>query len=144
MVAETLRVLRSRVAPGVTTAELDGCAAKVFADHGARSGPVLTYGYPGSVCISVDEEVVHGVPGHRRLTEGELVSLDVAAELDGYRVKASRPSHRRGASTTTSSPARPARVAPVPPDDLTRDACTRRAVAYLSLKRAIASAVTGV
>jgi methionyl aminopeptidase len=88
VVAETLRILRSAVAPGVATGELDDRASAVFAAHGARSGPVITYSYPGSVCISVDEEVVHGVPGQRRLEAGELVSLDVAAELDGYHADA--------------------------------------------------------
>jgi methionyl aminopeptidase len=60
----------------------------VFAEHGARSGPILTYGYPGSVCLSVDDEIVHGVPGSRRLLAGQLITLDVAAELDGYHADA--------------------------------------------------------
>jgi methionyl aminopeptidase len=88
IVAETIRAMREAVAPGVSTRQLDAIAAEVFADAGARSGPILTYAYPGSVCISVDEEVVHGVPGDRVLREGELVSLDVAAELDGYHADA--------------------------------------------------------
>ncbi|MBV9607033.1 MAG: type I methionyl aminopeptidase [Solirubrobacterales bacterium] len=88
LVAQTLRVLRGAVAPGVSTLELDRLAAETFARHGARSGPILTYAYPGSVCISVDEEVVHGVPGDRILRPGELVTLDVAAELGGYHADA--------------------------------------------------------
>jgi methionyl aminopeptidase len=88
VVAETLRVLESEVAPGVSTAELDRLAAATLARHGARSGPILTYDYPGSVCISVDEEVVHGVPGGRIVRAGELITLDVAAELDGYHADA--------------------------------------------------------
>src|SRR5262249_14543752 len=88
LVARTLSVLRDAVRPGITTRELDAVAAGVFAVHGARSGPILTYGYPGSICISVDEEVVHGVPGGRVLRDGEVVSLDVAAELDGYHADA--------------------------------------------------------
>jgi methionyl aminopeptidase len=72
------------VRPGVTTAELDACAAQVFARHGARSAPALVYGFPGTICISVDDEAVHGIPGRRRLRAGELVKLDVTAELDGY------------------------------------------------------------
>jgi methionyl aminopeptidase len=88
VVAETLRVLRSAVAPGVRTADLDRLAAETFARYGARSGPILTYDYPGAVCISVDEEVVHGVPGRRVLRAGELVTLDVAAELAGYHADA--------------------------------------------------------
>ncbi len=86
--AETLRVLRSATGPGVSTGELDRLAAETFDRFGARSGPILTYGYPGAVCISVDEQVVHGVPGHRILRSGELVTLDVAAELAGYHADA--------------------------------------------------------
>jgi methionyl aminopeptidase len=88
VVAEALRVLESAVAPGVSTAELDRLAAATFARRGARSGPILTYDYPGSVCISVDDEVVHGVPGRRIVRAGELLTLDVAAELDGYHADA--------------------------------------------------------
>jgi methionyl aminopeptidase len=84
VVAETLRELRRRVRPGVTTAQLDAHAARVFARHGARSGPQLDYGFPGTVCLSVDDECVHGIPGPRRLCAGELVKLDVTAELDGF------------------------------------------------------------
>jgi methionyl aminopeptidase len=88
VVAETLRVLRRAVAPGVATGDLDRLAAETFARHGARSGPILTYDYPGAVCISVDDEVVHGVPGRRVLRPGELVTLDVAAEVAGYHTDA--------------------------------------------------------
>jgi methionyl aminopeptidase len=84
VVAATLRELRRRVRPGVTTAELDAAAARIFAAHGARSGPKLDYDFPGTVCISVGDEAVHGVPGARRLRAGELVKLDVTAELDGF------------------------------------------------------------
>ena len=88
LVALTLRSLRAAVAPGVSTGDLDELARDMFAAHGAHSGPILTYGYPGSVCISVEDEVVHGIPGDRVLRAGELVSLDVAAELDGYHADA--------------------------------------------------------
>jgi methionyl aminopeptidase len=88
LVAATLRVLRDAVRPGITTAQLDATAAAMFAAHGARSGPILTYGYPGSICISVGDEVVHGIPGPRLLRAGQLVKLDVAAELDGYHADA--------------------------------------------------------
>jgi methionyl aminopeptidase len=87
-VARTLRALQGVVAPGVSTAELDGLAAALFADAGARSGPIITYGYPGWICVSVGDEVVHGIPGRRRLREGDVVTLDVAAELDGYHADA--------------------------------------------------------
>ena len=62
VVAATLRDLRGRVRPGVTTAELDDAAEHVFRRHGARSGPQLDYGFPGTICISVDAEAVHGIP----------------------------------------------------------------------------------
>jgi methionyl aminopeptidase len=88
LVATALQMLKDAVAPGVSTGQLDRFAADIFASHGARSGPILTYGYPGSICISVDEQVVHGVPGDRMLEPGELVSLDVAAEVAGYHADA--------------------------------------------------------
>src|SRR5579872_2506924 len=84
LVAETLALLRRAVRPGISTAELDDLAARHFAARGARSGPIMTYDYPGSICISINDQVVHGIPGPRRLRPGEIVTLDVAAELDGY------------------------------------------------------------
>jgi methionyl aminopeptidase len=88
VVAATLRALRLAVRPGISTSALDRVAAGIFAAHGAQSGPILTYGYPGSVCLSVEDEIVHGVPGRRRLAAGQLITLDVAAELDGYHADA--------------------------------------------------------
>ena len=90
VVAEAIREMRRRVRPGVTTAELDEVAAQVFARHGARSGPMLDYDFPGTTCISLDDECVHGIPGARRLREGQLVKLDVTAELDGFYADACR------------------------------------------------------
>lgn len=90
VVAETIRELARRVRPGVTTLELDGVAAGIFARHGARSAPAITYDFPGTVCISVDDECVHGIPGPRRLRDGQLVKLDVTAELDGFYADACR------------------------------------------------------
>lgn len=90
VVAETIRELARRVRPGITTADLDAVAAQVFERHGARSAPMLTYDFPGTVCISVDDECVHGIPGPRRLREGQLVKLDVTAELDGFYADACR------------------------------------------------------
>ncbi|HYV16732.1 MAG TPA: type I methionyl aminopeptidase [Conexibacter sp.] len=84
VVATTLRELRRLVRAGITTAELDAHAARIFARHGARSGPQLDYRFPGAICISINDEVVHGIPGSRRLRDGDLVKLDVTAELDGY------------------------------------------------------------
>jgi methionyl aminopeptidase len=86
----TLDALEARVRPGISTAELDAVAAHVFALHGARSAPAMLYGFPGTVLISVNDEVVHGIPGPRRLETGDLVKLDVTLEKDGYIADACR------------------------------------------------------
>jgi methionyl aminopeptidase len=90
VVAQTIRELRKLVRPGITTGELDEAAARVFRAHGAQSGPRLDYDFPGAICISVGDEAVHGIPGPRRLREGELVKLDVTAELDDFYADACR------------------------------------------------------
>jgi methionyl aminopeptidase len=84
VVAETIAEARRRLRPGMTTAELDGVGEEVFARHRARSAPRETYGFPGCLCLSVDDEAVHGIPGDRVLRTGQLVKVDVTAELDGY------------------------------------------------------------
>ncbi len=85
VVRDTLAAMRAAVAPGITTAELDDVAAHVFAAAGARSAPQLVYEFPGLTCISVNDEIVHGIPSATRwLAEGDLVKLDVTAELKGY------------------------------------------------------------
>src|SRR3954451_6068502 len=86
----TLDALEAHVRPGVTTADLDAVAADVFARNGARSAPALVYGFPGTVLISVNDEIVHGVPGPRRLQRGDLVKLDVTVEKNGYVADAAR------------------------------------------------------
>jgi methionyl aminopeptidase len=86
----TLDALEANVRPGVSTAELDAVAARIFAEHGARSAPAMVYGFPGTVLISVNDEVVHGIPGPRRLAAGDLVKLDVTVERDGYIADAAR------------------------------------------------------
>jgi methionyl aminopeptidase len=86
----TLEALEAQVRPGVTTADLDAVAARVYAAHGGRSAPAMIYGFPGTVLISVNDEVVHGVPGPRRLAAGDLVKLDVTVEKDGYIADAAR------------------------------------------------------
>jgi methionyl aminopeptidase len=84
VVRQCLLAVTDRVRAGVTTAQLDEVAAGVFGRNGARSAPVLVYGFPGQVCISVNDEIVHGVPSCRVLREGDLVKLDVTAEKEGY------------------------------------------------------------
>ena len=79
----TLDLLAKQVGPGVTTGELDATAAQLFASHGARSAPALVYGFPGTVLISVNDEVVHGVPGTRRIGAGDIVKIDVTVEKGG-------------------------------------------------------------
>ena len=87
---ETLDALCEQVRPGITTGELDAMAAQVFATHGARSAPALVYGFPGIVLISINDEIVHGVPGPRRIARGDLVKLDVTLEKNGYVADAAR------------------------------------------------------
>jgi methionyl aminopeptidase len=87
-VKATIAAVRAAAGPGLTTRALDAVARETFERHGARSGPILTYGYPGSICLSVDAEIVHGVPNDRPLRAGSLLSIDVAAELDGYHADA--------------------------------------------------------
>jgi methionyl aminopeptidase len=76
--------MREAVRAGITTAELDRVGERFLTRRGARSAPRLTYGFPGFNCISVNDEIVHGIPGKRRLAPGDVVKLDVTAELDGY------------------------------------------------------------
>lgn len=84
VVALTLREVERAVKPGVTTAELDRVAARVFARFGAVSAPQKVYGAPSVIFISVNDEAVHGVPGRRKIRAGDLVKIDVTAELHGY------------------------------------------------------------
>ena len=86
----TLDLLAHEVRPGVTTGELDSMAAQLFAAHGARSAPAIAYGFPRTVLISVNDEIVHGIPGPRRIARGDVVKLDVTVEKDGYVADAAR------------------------------------------------------
>jgi methionyl aminopeptidase len=69
---------------GMTTAELDALGEKWLAEGGGESAPRLTYGFPGATCISINEEIAHGVPGPRRFVAGDMVNIDVSARLDKY------------------------------------------------------------
>jgi methionyl aminopeptidase len=84
VVAETLAAMRAAATAGMTTAELDEIGARQLTRNGARSAPRMVYGFPGINLISVNDEIVHGVPGERRLLAADIVKIDVTAELDGY------------------------------------------------------------
>ncbi len=84
-VACTLREMRNYAQPGMTTKQIDNYGASVLADFGAKSAPLLTYRFPGCTCISVNNEVCHGIPtDHTLLRESDLVNIDVSAELNGF------------------------------------------------------------
>ncbi len=84
IVARCLAHMQSKLEPGITTLELDAIGGEYLAAQGARSAPKLTYNFPGHTCISVNEEAAHGVPGPKVLKAGDLVNIDVSAELGGY------------------------------------------------------------
>lgn len=84
IVATILAELRSAVHPGITTLEIDRLAREALKRYGAKSSALGYHGYPASICTSVNEEVVHGIPGKRELQEGDLVSIDFAANYNGW------------------------------------------------------------
>lgn len=84
IVAQTIQIMGSHVKPGITTKALDDIGRAYLESQGARSAPELTYQFPGATCISVNHQVAHGIPGPQRIQAGDLVNIDVSAELDGY------------------------------------------------------------
>lgn len=76
--------MKKAVRAGVTTAELDRIGGAALREHGARSAPKIVYGFPADMLISVNDEAVHGIPGPRKLRDGDVVKLDVTVEKDGY------------------------------------------------------------
>jgi len=82
--AEIREAMKAATKPGVTTLELDEIAGRMFAEAGAISGPKGEYDFPGYTCISVNEEVAHGIPGSRVIEEGDIVNIDVSGSLNGY------------------------------------------------------------
>lgn len=94
-----LDTVAAAVRPGITTGELDAVGARVLREQGAESAPPKVYRFPGALCISVNDEAIHGIPGARVIREGDLVKLDLVAEKDGYFADA--------AVTVTAGPAAP-------------------------------------
>lgn len=84
IVSLVLQRMLDAAEPGMTTRELDRLGARLLEDHGARSAPQLTYDFPGATCISVNEEAAHGIPGDRVIRAGDVLNVDVSAELGGY------------------------------------------------------------
>jgi methionyl aminopeptidase len=84
IVRKALDAMAAAVRPGITTAELDHIGSRVLSSEGAYSAPPMIYGFPGDVCISVNDEAIHGIPGSRALAEGDLVKLDLVAGKNGF------------------------------------------------------------
>jgi methionyl aminopeptidase len=84
VVGETLQLLREAVAPGVSTRELDLLAADRIRSLGATSNFLGYHGFPATICTSVNDQVVHGIPGDRTLQDGDLISIDCGAIVDGW------------------------------------------------------------
>ncbi len=84
IVSRVLQQMLDAAEPGMTTRELDVLGAKLLEQQGARSAPQLVYNFPGATCISINEEAAHGIPGDRVIQAGDLLNVDVSAELDGY------------------------------------------------------------
>ena len=82
-VARTLRTMAAAIEPEMTTRELDAIGRRSLEAHGARSAPEITYGFPGATCISVHPTIAHGVPDERAIAAGDLINIDVSAEVGG-------------------------------------------------------------
>jgi methionyl aminopeptidase len=102
VVGETLQLLRDTVRPGLTTADLDAVAEKHIRSAGATPSFLGYHGFPATLCISVNDEVVHGIPGDRVLRDGDVVSIDCGAVVDGW--------HGDAAVSVVLPPADPADV----------------------------------
>lgn len=85
---EVVAICHSRVArailPGVTTGDLDTIVRDTIAEHGARSNFLGHHGFTGNICASVNDEIVHGIPGKRRLNDGDIIAVDIGAIVDGF------------------------------------------------------------
>ena len=90
IVGETLLLIEEIVRPGITTAELDRIAEEFITKHGAKPSFKGLYGFPASLCISVNEQVVHGIPGGYVLKDGDIISVDCGANINGFHGDAAR------------------------------------------------------
>lgn len=90
IVGETLFLLENEIKPGITTAELDRIAEEFITKHGAKPSFKGLYGFPSSLCISVNEQVIHGIPGEYMLKDGDIVSIDCGACINGFHGDAAR------------------------------------------------------
>lgn len=84
IVAQVLAAMSAAAEPGMTTRELDEMGRALLDKEGARSAPEISYSFPGATCISVNEEIAHGIPGERVIRAGDLVNIDVSAEKGGF------------------------------------------------------------
>lgn len=84
LVARTLLAMGQALEPGITTRELDQIGRRMLELEGARPAPELTYNFPGATCISIGPDVAHGIPDDRAIKAGDLINIDVSAELDGF------------------------------------------------------------
>ncbi|MEI9885450.1 MAG: type I methionyl aminopeptidase [Rhizomicrobium sp.] len=84
VVARTMQAMAAALTPGLTTRELDALGRGLLVQAGARPAPESTYRFPGATCISVSPAIAHGVPGEQVLKAGDLVNIDVSADIDGY------------------------------------------------------------
>ena len=90
IVAETFKLLESRIRPGVTTAELDRLAAEFIQSRGGKPSFLGYRGFPANICVSVNSEVIHGIPGLRRLVSGDIVSIDIGVFKNRHHADAAR------------------------------------------------------
>src|SRR5919107_1273222 len=84
LVARTLAAMGKALEPGMTTKELDDIGRALLEKEGARSAPEVTYNFPGATCISVGPDCAHGIPDETVVQAGDLINIDVSAELDAY------------------------------------------------------------
>lgn len=84
MVAKIREEMKAATKPGITTKEIDELGGRLFKELGGVSGPKSEYDFPGYTCISVNEEVAHGIPGKRVIQDGDIVNIDVSGSYEGY------------------------------------------------------------